>query len=260
MRRAALLLAWLLGATPLASPPAPLGRSKKSTRPKAPKKEKHDARGFITLNGERIAVRWTDGDSFTFVDGLMKGRGTRLVGFNTLEAYGPVHQWGEWTPQELYELAKSSSQVAASQEWACTADGKQDGYKRLLVSCPALAVEMARQGHGLAYAVDGEKPDPDVLAAQREAMEARRGMWAKGVTHGVITSLHSVDENGPGDGAAYNRIVDTRTGQALKRKHTRSYQPCETVCEDTDGTRSCMVYVPFKNRYRAQPSCLLPSP
>lgn len=28
------------------------------------------------------------------------------------------------------------------------------------------------------------------------------------------------------------------------------------MCLDTDGTQSCMVYVPFENRYRNKASCL----
>lgn len=223
---------------------------------KKPNPDKHDAMGFIVLNGERLEVRWSDGDSFNVREGLLKGTGTRLVGFNTLEAYGPVHSWGDWSGAELYELAKSSSQVAASQEWVCTTDSKRDGYGRLLVKCPQLSVEMVRQGHALAYAVDGEKAEPEVLAAQQEAIKARRGMWRKGVTNGVITSLHSVGEDGNESKEAYNRVVDTRTGQALKRAHHETYETCQKVCETTDGERSCMVYVPFKHRYRAKPDCL----
>jgi endonuclease YncB( thermonuclease family) len=237
-----------------------------SKKKKKEPKEKHDAMGAVVLNGTRLAVRWTDGDSFNIQEGENKGTGTRLVGYNTLEAYGPVHSWGQWTERELYELAKKSSTVAASQEWECTTDFKHDGYKRLLIKCPQLAIEMARQGHGLAYAVDGEKPNPEVVAAQQEAMKARRGMWEKGTTTGVITSLHSVGEDGdPEQTDAYNRVVDTRTGEALKRKHNKTYGMCEKVCEPTpavegaeprDDQQSCMVYVPFKKRYRGQPDCL----
>ena len=234
----------------LASPLAWAGKAKK------PPREKHDAFGFILLNGVRTEVRWTDGDSFKIKDGERKGMGTRLVGYNTLEAYGPVHQWGEWTADELFTLAKASSKVAAAQEWECTTDGKVDGYKRLLVRCARLAAEMARAGHALAYAVDGEKADPQVVAAQAEAIKEKRGIWAKGTTNGVITSLHSVGEEGSEEPEAYNRVVDTRTGQALKRKHQERYQSCQNVCLETDGQQSCMVYVPFKHRYRAQPECL----
>jgi hypothetical protein len=46
--------------------------------------------------------------------------------------------------------------------------------------------------------------------------------------------------------------------QALKRVHTQRYETCQTVCETTDGQQSCMVYVPFKKRYRGQPDCLKP--
>ncbi|MFT3711862.1 MAG: nuclease [Archangium sp.] len=231
-----------------------LADSKK--KPKEPK-ERHDAFGAVILNGARVAVRWTDGDSFNIQEGENKGTGTRLVGYNTLEAYGPVHSWGKWTERELFELAKKSSTVAASQEWECTTDFKRDGYKRVLIKCPALAIEMAKQGHGLAYAVDGEKPNPEVLAAQQDAMKHGRGMWEKGTTTGVITSLHSVGEDGDEEQTeAYNRVVDTRTGEALKRKHNKTYGMCEKVCETTDDQQSCMVYVPFKKRYRGQPDCL----
>ena len=223
---------------------------------KKPPKEKHDALGFITLNGTRTEVRWTDGDSFKIKEGERKGMGTRLVGYNTLEAYGPVHQWGEWTADELFALAKDSSHVAAATEWNCTSDGKLDGYHRLLVRCEKLAMEMARAGHGLAYAVDGEKPDPEVVAAQAEAIKARRGIWEKGSTNGIITSLHSVGEDGGDEPSAYNRVVDTRTGAALKRMHTDKYESCQNVCLETDGQKSCMVYVPFKHRYRGQPDYL----
>jgi endonuclease YncB( thermonuclease family) len=225
-------------------------------RPHSTRKDKHDALGVIRLDGARQAVRWTDGDSFTFTEGERKGNGTRVMGYNALEAYGPVHQWGRWSPQELFELAKSSSGLAASREWDCTTKGQRDGYKRLLVRCPALALEMVRQGHGLAYAVEDEKADPLLLDAQRQAMAQGRGMWRKGVTYGVLTSVHSVGEDGTDD-STYNRVVDTRTGVAVKRFHGHRYGSCRTVCELTDGQSSCMVYVPFKHRYRGQPECLL---
>ncbi len=203
-----------------------------------------------------MKVRWTDGDSFTVMEGLLKGTKTRLGGYNTLEAYGPVHVWGEWTAAARSEVAKPSSQVAASQTWDCTTDGKRDGYQRLLVNCPQLTVEIVRQGHAHAYAVEGTKADPAVLAAQREAMTERRGMWRKGTVNGLVTSLHSMGEPG-GDGkVAYNRVVDTRTGAATKRKHSDTYETCQKVCETTDGQQSCMVYVPYKQRYRGQPDCL----
>ncbi|MBE2251628.1 MAG: thermonuclease family protein [Myxococcus sp.] len=223
---------------------------------KAKKKKGHSAKGAVLINGEQVEVKWSDGDSFKFKSGKYEGRGTRLVGFNTLEAYGPVHRWGTWTPQELFALAESSSQVAGDTVWTCTTDGKVDGYGRVLVDCPDLAEEMIRQGQALAYAVEGTSPER-LLAAQREAMAAGRGMWARGVVKGVITSLHSAGEDGGDDEAgAYNRVVDTRTGSATKRAHQKKYATCEEVCETTDGDVSCMVYVPFKHRYKNKPDCL----
>ena len=82
-------------------------------------------------------------------------------------------------------------------------------------------------------------------------------MWAKGVVNGVISSLHSLGEDGDAQTESYNRVVDTRTGQALVRKHSNTYATCQTVCEETDGDKSCMIYVPFKRRYHGQPDCLL---
>ncbi|MBS1149932.1 MAG: nuclease (SNase domain protein) [Myxococcaceae bacterium] len=227
------------------------GRSKK------PNPDKHDAKAMLVLNGEETEVVWTDGDSFKIKSGQYKGSGTRLQRYNTLEAFGPVHQWGGWTPRELFEIAKASSTVAASQKWACTTDGKLDGYRRLLIDCPEAAKELVRQGHGLVYAVEGNKPDPELLAIQKEAQGKKAGIWAKGVVKGVITSLHSLGEDGEDkDGEAYNRVVDTRTGEALVRKHQDVYDTCQTVCEKTGDDQSCMIYVPFKRRYGGKPDCL----
>lgn len=225
---------------------------------KKPVHQRHDALGAVVLNGTRTPVHWTDGDSFKVKEGPWKGRGTRLVGYNALEAYGPVHSWGQWKASELFAIAEQAATVAASKEWTCTTDGHEDGYHRLLIRCPDLAVEMARTGYGLAYSVEGEKPAQAVLDAQHEAQEAGRGMWAKGVVKGVVTSVHSVGEDGDdAEALAYNRVVDTRTGEALKRRHDKHYSTCEKVCEATDGEVSCMVYVPFQHRYRGQPDCLV---
>ncbi len=220
----------------------------------AKEKKGHSAKGSILINGEQVRVTWSDGDSFKFHSGPYDGKGTRLQGYNTLEAYGPAHRWGKWTAKELFALAEASSQVAASREWNCTTDGKADGYGRLLINCPELAEEMIRQGHALAYAVEGTA-DEKLLAAQTDAMKAGRGMWEKGVVKGVVTSVHSTGER-EGDGPPYNRVVDTRTGAALKRPHEKHYETCEEVCETTDGDVSCMIYVPFEIRYRNKPACL----
>jgi hypothetical protein len=128
-----------------------------------------------------------------------------------------------------------------------------------LVSCPDAARELIREGHAMAYAVEGTRPDAGLLALQEAAKAGKKGIWAKGVVNGVVTSLHSQGEDG-GEGeeakGAYNRVVDTRTGEAHVRKHSHTYETCQTVCEETDGDKSCMVYVPFKRRYQRQPDCL----
>lgn len=214
------------------------------------------AKGTIILNGQETAVAWSDGDSFKLKSGPYAGRGTRLVGFNALESFGPVHRWGRWTPPELYALATSAAGVLASGEWTCTTDGKEDGYHRLLVSCPDAAVAVISKGLAMAYAVEGQAADPAALEAQREAQRAGVGIWAKGIVAGIVTSVHSADEDGADGGQAYDRVVDTRTGQALRRAHTQRYETCQEVCHETDGEQSCMIYVPFERRYRHKPDCL----
>lgn len=220
------------------------------------KDDAHEAEGVLIVNGERTPVRWSDGDSFTFLAGPYAGMGTRLRGYNTLESYGPVHRWGAWTREELYTLTKGDAAVCASKAWECTTSGEPDAYKRVLVDCPKLALEMARKGRGLAYAVEGQ-PDLLVLDAMHQAQRAKRGIWEKGVPFGLITSLHSFAENkGTQYTTSSNRVLDTRTGQAPLRKHTDNYETCQEVCLETDGTFSCMVYVPFDQRYKNRPSCL----
>lgn len=248
MARSWLLLVLLAGCTTIVTRPG----GKRSAADDA-----HEADGFILLNGERTAVAWSDGDSFTFKSGPYDGQGTRLVGYNTLESYGPVHRWGSWTREELYTLTKGDAQVCAAKEWECTTSGEPDAYQRVLVNCPKLALEMVRKGRGLAYAVRG-KPDPIVLDAMHQAQRAGRGIWAKGVPKGLITALHSFAENTDGKyPTSSNRVLDTHTGEALLRKHTDFYELCEEVCLRTEGDTSCMVYVPFERRYRDQPACLV---
>lgn len=65
------------------------------------KDDAHEADGVIILNGQKTKVRWSDGDSFDFLEGPYEGPGSRLVGFNTLEAYGPGHRWGPWQREEV---------------------------------------------------------------------------------------------------------------------------------------------------------------
>jgi micrococcal nuclease len=224
---------------------------------RAPGADVHDADGVILLNGQRTQVRWSDGDSFDFVDGPYAGQGSRLFGYNTLESYGPVHRWGDWTREELYTLTKGDADVCASKEWECTTSGEPDAYGRVLVDCPKLALEMARQGRGLAYAVRG-KPNPLVLDAMHQAQKYGRGIWAKGVPKGLVTSLHSFSEQTDSKyTTSSNRILDTATGEAPLRKHTDNYEICQEVCLTTAGSWSCMVYVPYERRYRDQPPCLV---
>jgi endonuclease YncB( thermonuclease family) len=233
-----LLVALLAAAPAAAHPRAPAGRAPEST---------------VVLGGERTRVRWIDGDGFRILDGRHAGASARLAGVNALETYGPVHRWGGWTGPELLALARAATGVATSREWACSTIGGRDRYRRLLVACPGAAAELVRRGLAMVFAVDEPAP-ADLLEMQRGAQGRGTGIWAKGVPAVIVTSLHSADE--PGAGQAYDRLVDTRTGEARRRPHATRYAVCEEVCVEAAGGVTCMTHVPFERRRRNRPPCL----
>ncbi|GEJ59331.1 thermonuclease family protein [Anaeromyxobacter diazotrophicus] len=209
----------------------------------------------VLLDGAPAHVRWTDGDTFRFLDGPYAGRAARLDGYNALETFGPVHRWGGWSGEELLALAKAAGPAAAARTWRCATGGAEDRYHRLLVACPDAAAELVGSGLAMVYAVD-RPAEPRLLALQREAQRRGLGMWAKGVPPAIPTSLHSIEENG--GGPTYDRVVDTRSGAARPQAHRRAYRTCEEVCTGAGAGRACMVYVPFERRYRHRPACLAP--
>ncbi len=213
------------------------------------------ARGEVILGGERVPVRWVDGDTFRIRAGRFAGRTTRLVGVNALETFGPVHRIGAMEPAALWAIAKATGPFAAARAWTCEADGARDGYGRLLVSCPALAEALVRAGYAMVFAIDAPA-SPALLEAQRAAQAARAGMWAGGAPRLVPTSLHSAGEPDLRGRDAYDRIADTRTGVAEARRHARVYRTCEERCVGEGRDRACMIYVPFQRRYRHRPACL----
>jgi micrococcal nuclease len=213
------------------------------------------ARGAVVLGGERVGVRWTDGDSFRIEGGRFRGRAARLAGVNALETFGPVHRLGAAEPAELLALARSTADLAAARAWSCEASGATDRYRRLLVSCPELALALVAAGHAMVFALESPA-DAALLEAQRAAQRARAGMWARGAPPLVPTSLHAAGEKGLGRRGAYDRVVDTRTGAAEARPHARRYAVCEEVCLGEGAARACLTYVPYELRYRRRPICL----
>jgi len=212
--------------------------------------------GTLVIDGEKVDVRWTDGDTLAIDSGPLAKKHARLADYNTLEAYGPVHRWGTWKAAELYEIAKSAGAVAAATTWTCTTggpDGEDGGYGRILLSCPDAAKAMVGAGLAHVFAI-GHPADPALLAIQADAQKRGAGIWAKGVPAVIITSVHSAAE---GRGHPYNRVCDTHTGAAGESPHDKSYATCEEVCAGPAGADSCMVYVPFDHRYRDRPDCLL---
>lgn len=207
--------------------------------------------GTIVLDGQTTQVQWDDGDTFFIPQSRTKAR---LSGYNTLESYGAVHRIGPSENEDvLFETAKAATVLAKSQPWECVTQDGDGGYGRKRVDCPELRKAMLTQGLAHPFSVSGPAPDPD-LAAQQVAIDQRIGIWSQGAPAGLVTSLHSVTEK-EGATESYNRILDVKTGEASKRIHTNTYEPCSWVCPEGQG--SCMLYVPYKKRYGASKAACL---
>ncbi|MCA9580958.1 MAG: thermonuclease family protein [Myxococcales bacterium] len=190
-----------------------------------------DMAALVFINGRPTHVSFNDGDSFRMKDGPYRGTQARLGGFNTLETFGPAHWWGGWHPYELYVNSKIATLNGRRGTWHCTTNEEKDTYGRILMDCPDLGVDHIRKGLAHAMTVTDEPSRPEYLRAQQDAIRNRRGMWAKGVTDFVLTSLHSADEGYPDP---YNRMVSTRDGHSEKWKHHDTYDECERVCAMED--------------------------
>jgi len=189
-----------------------------------------ESRTKVILNGEPVPVHFNDGDSFRILAGDYKDAKARLSGFNTLESYGPVHEWGEWTAKELYVIAKMGTYNGRDGVWECTTDGKTDTYGRILVWCPTFAEDQVRKGYAHVLTIDDSPGDARLIAAQTEAIANKRGIWAHGVPDYILTSLHSKEEDVDGKGT-YNRLVSTVDGHSVKWRHDTRYAECDRVCD-----------------------------
>ncbi len=197
----------------------------------------------VILNGKEISVRWSDGDTFSWTEEGKK-QSARLNGYNSLESFGPVHRWGTWTGSELYALAKGAGERAKIETWRCEQLPGGGGYGRVLVDCPELRRVLISEGLAHLYQIDGEG-DPQELALQQSAMDRRLGIWAKGVPERILTSVHSTAE---GHTSTYDRACSVTTAECTKIEHQEAYATCQDVCH----YGSCMLYVPFAERYGYQ--------
>lgn len=196
----------------------------------------------VVLDGMEVQVHWSDGDSFRITSGALSGTKTRLAGYNTLEDYGAVQSWGEWTEAELAKVNDKATEHARKGRWNCKSSGEKDGYQRLLVRCDDLIISMVAEGYAHLFLFDDKAPD-GALEAQKKAIADKKGMWAKGAPQAVVTSLHSSTE--PGGKGGYNRVADLETGVARKIEHQEIYSVCQKVCL----LGACMLYVPYDQRY-----------
>jgi len=107
---------------------------------------------------------------------------------------------------------------------------KKDTYGRTLWRCETLSNDQVRKGLAHAMSVNKDPAAESDVKAQREAVKAKRGMWAHGVPEYVLTSLHSVSEGGGRDGKTYNRLVSVVDGHSMKWEHSDTYEECQNVC------------------------------
>lgn len=212
----------------------------------------------IILNGKKTAVYFNDGDSFKVLSGPLKGKRSRLHGYNTLEAHGPVHRWGSFTRMELLNIANEGTKMAQRGGWHCKSDDSVDTYGRMLATCNDLASALISDGIAHVMSINKEPGDTKLVALQQKAIKEKRGMWAKGVPAYVLSSLHSIEEKDDQE-KVYNRAVSTLDGHSELLMHQNAYQDCEEVCyaPTQNDLASCMIYVRFENRYgRTRASCL----
>lgn len=213
----------------------------------------------VRLNGQVAPVFFNDGDSFLVLAGPYEGTRARIAGFNTLESYGPVHQWGDWTAKELYVLAKKATLNAQRGSWNCVSSGEKDTYGRILWKCDDLAASQLERGLAHTMTVTRHGAEEQFQSIQRAAMAAKRGIWAHGVPKYILTSAHSLDEDF-GKQQTYDRFVSTVDGHSEKVAHSRVSEPCSQICyspDPNDATSSCIIYVNFKERYGdGKPPCL----
>ena len=222
---------------PAANPPPP------AANPPPPAADPSPGPGQVLLDGRLRTVHWDDGDTFSWKADGRRVR-ARLADYNTLESYGPVHRWGGWSYEGLFGIAQEATQVVRRAGWTCSRTGKAGGYGRVAVRCPGVAKALILAGLAHVFVVGGEA-NSALLAAQAEAVAARRGMWAQGAPTGLITSLHSADEPGRKPDQTYDRVASPVTGAADPVAHGDTYAPCQEVCRGG----SCMRYIPYARRY-----------
>jgi len=216
------------------------------------------AKSQITIDNVPAEAQFSDGDSFRILSGPLAKSRARVVGINALEAYGPVHQWGAWKANELYDISKEATKMAQKNGWNCHSLGEKDVYGRILMECTDLAQALLKKGLAHAMFLQETPSVASYVSYQKAAQDAGEGMWKKGVPSFIVTSVHSITEFQSPNATSYDRIVEL-SGYGKALSHQKKYADCELVCYQFNSNEigSCMIYVAYENRYGAKrPACL----
>ena len=151
-------------------------------RRKRPRGRKYKQQKIVT--GMRLVTRVIDGDTFV----LNGGDRVRLIYVNTPEKR-----------EELGAEAKAFAKKILKGRKVRIEGRKRDGYGRLLadvfIKGKSFAVELTRAGLAHLFIIPPFDRDKTaaILAAQKEAREANRGIWATARYQGLfhITSFHA---------------------------------------------------------------------
>lgn len=206
---------------------------------------------IMQINKELVSIHFSDGDTFKILQGVHKGSRVRIQGINALESYGPIHSWINTDADYLMTIAKEATSFAQKGSWSCSLEMNKDQYGRMLAKCDDFAISILEAGLAHAYSINNKPAYEEYLSAQNKAQRLKYGMWKYGKPEYIITSLHSFDSDAK---KVYNRLINTQNGHSRKWFHDHKYQKCEQVCQN----KSCMLYVPYEQRYgHNQAECLV---
>jgi micrococcal nuclease len=122
----------------------------------------------------RVA-RVVDGDTVVLEDGVyVELKRIRFLGIDTPDEKDPLY---EESKQKMREL--TAGRVVLLERDRKNTDGLERLLRYVFVDGRNINVEMVRLGYARAYMHKGLRYEAEILAAEREAREQKRGIWAR---------------------------------------------------------------------------------